>query len=294
MSPRAKRLEEERAVLQELRGRYQVGYLDTDPVAFPRRFSEWADREAAALVASALAYGNVKAIQRSLERLRAFLGARPAELARRLPLRDSLEALAEFRHRWTSGRDVACLMAFLGQMIERSGSVEGFFVESYAPGDMRASLLRFQRRALELDHGGAYRSRRLPRDAGVRFFFSSPLTGACKRTNMFLRWTVRPDDGVDLGLWREVSTRDLVVPLDTHLYRIGRHLGWTRRRTPGFSTALEITSRLALLDPEDPVKFDFALSRMGMLRDCPRHRRDADCELCALKRRMRRPRPRAA
>jgi len=236
----------------------------------------------------------VKAIQGSLARLVAWTGAHPAAFARRIDARAAAAALEGFRHRWTSARDVACLVAFIGQMLDRSGSVGGFFLETYVPGDMGESLLGFRRRALALDHGGSYPSRRLPADAGVRFFFSSPRTGACKRMNMFLRWMARPDDGVDLGLWPDVARRDLVVPLDTHIYRIGRHLGWTRRKTPGFATAVEITTRLALLDPEDPVKFDFALSRMGMLRDCPRHRRDASCELCELKRRLRRARPEAA
>jgi uncharacterized protein (TIGR02757 family) len=294
MSPRGKRVEAERAVLEDLRRRYQSGYLGTDPIAVPRGFADPRDREVTALVASALAYGNVKGIQRSLERLAAWMGAHPARLARRLEARSSLDALEGFRHRWTGARDVVCLLGFIGQMLERSGSVGSFFLETYVPGDIGESLLAFRRRALALDHGGAYPSRRLPPDAGVRFFFSSPRTGACKRMNMFLRWMARPDDGVDLGLWPEVATRDLVVPLDTHIYRIGRHLGWTRRKTPGFATAVEITRRLALLDPEDPVKFDFALSRMGMLRDCPRHRRDADCELCTLKKRLRGARPKAA
>ena len=294
MSARERRIAVERAVLEELRRRYQVGYLDTDPIALPRRFAEPRDREVTALVASALAYGNVKAIQRSLERLTPWMGESPAGLARHLEVRDSLDALEGFRHRWTGARDVVCLLGFIGQMLESSGSVGGFFLETYEPGDIGQSLLEFRRRALGLDHGGAYRSKGLPPDAGVRFFFSSPRTGACKRMNMFLRWMVRRDDGVDLGLWPEVAARDLVVPLDTHIYRIGRHLGWTCRKTPGFATAVDITRRLALLDSEDPVKYDFALSRMGMLRDCPRHRRDADCELCALRRRLRKPRAKAA
>ena len=83
--------------------------------------------------------------------------------------------------------------------------------------------------------------------------------------NMYLRWMARPDDGVDLGLWRFVPTRDLVIPLDTHIFRIGRHLGWTTRKTPGFRAALDITRSLARFDPEDPVKYDFALSRLGIL-----------------------------
>jgi uncharacterized protein (TIGR02757 family) len=167
-------------------------------------------------------------------------------------------------------------------MIEERGSIGAFFAESYVESDMAGSLRRFSERAVALDHDGLYRARRLPRDAGVRFFFPNPLTGAAKRLNMYLRWMARPDDGVDLGLWRFVRTRDLVIPLDTHIFRIGRHLGWTARKTPGFRTAFEITRSLARFDPEDPVKYDFALSRLGILEGCPRHRRAGSCELCAL------------
>jgi uncharacterized protein (TIGR02757 family) len=167
-------------------------------------------------------------------------------------------------------------------MIEGHGSIGAFFSESYVEGDMAASLERFSERALSLDHGGLHRTRRLPGDAGVRFFFTSPATGAAKRLNMYLRWMARPADGVDLGLWRFVRTRDLVIPLDTHIFRIGTHLGWTQRKTAGFATAFEITRSLARFDPDDPVKYDFALSRLGILDGCPRHPRSHDCELCRL------------
>ena len=193
-----------------------------------------------------------------------------------------LHRLQGFRHRWTRERDVACLLILAGRMIEKRGTVGAFFAESYAEGDMAESLRRFSARALALDHGGLYRARGIPAEAGVRFFFPNPKTGAAKRLNMYLRWMARPDDGVDLGLWRFVPTRDLVIPLDTHIFRIGTHLGWTSRKTPGFQTALEVTRSLKRFDPEDPVKYDFALSRLGILEGCPRHPRPSECELCAL------------
>ncbi len=272
--------------LEELRRRYDERYLATDPLVFPRRFERNQDREVVGLVASALAYGNVKTIASSVERCLDWMGPRPAEFARHARPQEALRSLGRFRHRWTRARDVACLVHFAGQMLESHHSIGRFFAESYAGGDMAESLSGFSRRALALDHGGLYRSRTLPAKAGVRFFFTSPKTGACKRMNMYLRWMVRPDDGLDLGLWPHIPTSDLVVPLDTHIYRIGRHLGWNQRKTPGFGAALDITRSLALVDPDDPVKYDFALSRMGILKNCPRHRSNRErrtCELCKLK-----------
>jgi uncharacterized protein (TIGR02757 family) len=268
--------------LELLRRRYDARYLSSDPLEFPRRFDEPHDREVVGLVASSLAYGNVTAIRRSVERVLEHVGPNPGATAARSDPKALAGKLHSFRHRWTRGTDVACLLAFAGRMIEEAGSIGAFFAASYAEKDMAGSLRRFSERALALDHGGLYRTRALPQGAGVRFFFPNPSTGAAKRLNMYLRWMARPDDGVDLGLWPFVKTRDLVVPLDTHIFHIGRRLGWTSRRTPGFRTAFDITQSLALFDPEDPVKYDFALSRLGILEGCPRHRFPRDCELCAL------------
>jgi uncharacterized protein (TIGR02757 family) len=170
-------------------------------------------------------------------------------------------------------------------MLQESGSIGAFFEKGYARGDMKRSLSSFSRRALSLDHGGLYRSTRLPARAGVRFFFTSPETGACKRLNMFLRWMVRPNDGVDFGLWRFLTPSELVIPLDTHIFRIGRHLGWTFRRTPGWRAANDITQVLRTVCPEDPIRYDFALSRLGILDHCPRHA-PTGCELCELQQRI--------
>jgi hypothetical protein len=119
------------------------------------------------------------------------------------------------------------------------------------------------------------------RPGSVAKFFPSPRAGsACKRLNLFLRWMVRDGDGLDLGLWKEVSRRQLVLPLDTHLVRLTRALGLTKRRSAGWMMALEATRSLALLDPEDPVKYDFSLSRLGILDVCF-HGRDAlECRQC--------------
>ena len=93
---------------------------------------------------------------------------------------------------------------------------------------------------------------------------------------------VRPDDGLDLGLWECLHPRDLVAPLDTHMFLIARRLRLTRRKTPAWRAALDLTCGLRRLDPEDPVKYDFALSRLGIVEGCPRHRRSEPCELCGL------------
>jgi uncharacterized protein (TIGR02757 family) len=172
--------------------------------------------------------------------------------------------LRGFRHRWLDGRDVACLLAFVRQMRLSHGSIEAFFAEGLAADDpdVGPALASFSRRALALDDEGLYGARSLPPRAGVRYFFPSPEGGsACKRLNLYLRWMARRG-GVDLGVWRRPEPRQLVLPLDAHTRAIARRLRFTRYRSPGWAMALDVTRRLRRFDPEDPVKYDFALYRL--------------------------------
>jgi uncharacterized protein (TIGR02757 family) len=287
---RADKLARLRAGLDSLRERYDARYLSPDPLEFPRRFTRAEDQEVVGLVASSLAYGNVTTIRKSMEGVLTWMGSRPAQFAREMDPRAQLRRFSGFRYRWNTGKDIVCLIHFARGMMERAGSIGGFFREVYDPSekDIGSSLARFSESVLALDHGGLYGRGRLPRKAGVRYFFPSPRSGsACKRLNMYLRWMVRRDDGLDLGLWEFVSPSRLVIPLDTHIARIGRHLGWARRKTPDWKMALEITHTLARFDPEDPTKYDFSLSRMGILKRCPRHPRTLQCDLCDLRRALR-------
>jgi len=265
---------------------YGASFVETDPVCFPRRYEDPADREVVAFLTAALAYGRVPQIKASVERLLALIGPGPAAYVRRFEPAAQRRALAGFVHRFNDGRDTGLLLSFIRQMLERSGSIEGFFLEGYAPAhdDVGPALSSFARRALALDCAGYYRRGSLPASAGVRFFLPSPEGGStCKRLAMFLRWMVRPDDGVDLGLWRRVSPSQLVIPLDTHVSRIASYIGLTDRRTVGWRMAVEVTRRLRALDPADPVKYDFALSRLGILDACPRRRDPVKCAGCGLR-----------
>jgi uncharacterized protein (TIGR02757 family) len=154
------------------------------------------------------------------------------------------------------------------QMIDRSGSIESFFLEGFDPDadDVEGALDSFSKRALALDLRAAYG--RTPKRPGVCFFFPRPSTGsACKRMNLFLRWMVRRD-ALDLGAWTGLSPAKLVVPLDTHVIRVGRCLRLTRRISPGWPMARDITASLRQLDPNDPVKYDFAMCHLGMMNGC--------------------------
>ena len=282
----------------------RVAALDSDPLQFPRRFGRREDREVAAFLAASLAYGNAVAVRGSLRRVFAWTGPRPARFVRGLTRSAGLADLGGFRHRWTGADDLVRLGLILRRLLEEHGTLEAAFSRGIARGrggraDLGASIERFRAEALRFeppdfgstgfgspdpdptgrDPTGSTPGRSRP---GVRYFFPNPRTSAAKRTAMFLRWVVREDDGLDLGLWNCLEPRDLVVPLDTHMFRIARRLGFTRRQTPGWQAALDLTRGLARLDPQDPTKYDFALSRLGIVEGCPRHPRTAPCELCRL------------
>ena len=273
------RIDELRSRLDALYEHYDQRFVDPDPLQFVRAHEAPEDREIVGLVASCLAYGNVKQIKRSIARVVEPLGAHPAAAIDRLDAKEAKSLLRGFKHRFNDGRDVACLLLFLKQMRHEAGSVEGFFLKGHNP-DMADALTSFSERTLALDHGGLYAGRRLPADAGVRFFFPSPRDGsACKRLNLYLRWMVRKDR-LDLGLWGGIPTDRLVVPTDTHIHRIARRLLLTRRRTADWDTAREITDSLARFDPADPVRFDYALCRIGIFGVCRPGRGESLCGAC--------------
>ncbi|MBI3736501.1 DUF2400 family protein, partial [Candidatus Sumerlaeota bacterium] len=128
----------------------------------------------------------------------------------------------------------------------------------------------------------------VPREGPARPSFlyllpSAAGTSACKRLHMFLRWAVRPDDGIDLGIWRAESPENLEYPVDTHILRIAQYLGATRRKTADARARREITTFFKLIAPDDPVRYDFSLCRLGILKHCPRRSDLTLCDRCELK-----------
>ncbi len=265
--------------------RHGVGSLESDPLQFPRRFGRREDQEVAALIAASLSYGNARAVCASLGRVFTWMGPHPARFVREFDPGHGA-ALGGFQHRWTSAEDLVRLAVMLQRILEEHGTVEtlfrkGIVHETCGRVDLGASIASFREAALAYNVVPAEipDSRTRP---GPRYFFPDPRTSAAKRTAMFLRWVVRSGDGLDLGLWDCLQPRDLVAPLDTHMFLIAHRLRLTRRKTPGWQAALDLTRGLGKLDPEDPVKYDFALSRLGIVEGCPRHRRSEPCELCEL------------
>ncbi len=257
-------------ILEQVHCTMSAEFLKNDPVSFPHTYPQKEDAEIAAFLSASLAYGRVAMIRRNLADL-SRMPQGPAAFVRNFEPRRDKARLEGFKHRFNSAEDMACLCWMLHCMQEEQGSLEKFFLagDSSSAKDIGAALASFCGRALNLDMSPVLGQKELPNPSTVRYFFPSPSGGsACKRLCMFLRWVCRPADGIDLGLWSKVSPRRLVIPLDTHTARISQLLGLTGRRSPGWKMALEVTESLRQLDPEDPVRFDFALAHLGISEGC--------------------------
>jgi uncharacterized protein (TIGR02757 family) len=255
-----------------------------DPVHVVRPFSDPADREIAGFCAAALAFGRVASVIASIQTLFQIMGPNPAGYVRSFDPAAPHPELRAMVHRWTRGVDLAALLWILRQMVEHAGSVERFFVSGLQPGDVDVgpALDRFSQHALGLDMRRVYG--RVPKRPGVCYFFPRPSAGsACKRLNLYLRWMARKDE-VDLGVWTALDPALLIVPLDTHVIRLGRCLRLTRYSSPGWKMAADITASLRQLDPSDPVRFDFSLCHVGMMNACGygRSQGDRQCPLRGL------------
>ena len=263
-------------VLDRLYAEFNYPESAADPIHIVRRYTASDDREVVGFVAASLAFGRVASVLQSIERVLAIMGRRPAEYVRAFEPKRDAAAFAGVVHRWTRGVDLVALVWLMRQMIDRAGSIEGFFLEGHdaSSSDVAATLDSFSTRALKLDLKSAYG--RVPKRPGVCYFFPRPSAGSgCKRLNLFLRWMVRRD-ALDLGVWSRVAPSQLIVPLDTHVIRVGRCLRLTRYTSPGWRMAVDITASLRRLDPDDPVKYDFALCHIGMMNACGFNRAQAD------------------
>ncbi len=266
------------ARLDALREEWRGRRLDSDPLLFPHRYPDPADREVVAFLAASLAFGRVASIKASVGRILAALGPTPASFLDAWDERPIPE-LAHFVHRWVTGEDVEEFLRMVKRARRSHGSLGSLFEEGDAGGsDFVAALSSFHRSLLSLSPRVSAPSR------GVRFLLPSPDgPSACKRSHLFLRWMVRKGD-VDLGLWAggRFSPARLLLPMDTHVHRISRYLGLTVRRTPDLAASREATAWLARLAPADPVGYDWALSRLGILAECVSERTRRHCERCAL------------
>ena len=260
-----------KTVLDNLYAGRSQAHLANDPLSFCRRYQSPEDREIAGLIASCFAYGNVKIILRTLEAIFGRMGPSPRQFVEGFTPERGLALFAGFKHRFNDARDLCALLLAARTMLDEADSIGEFFLGCYdrEADDITPSLIEFSAALLAMDYSAVFGSRAIPADSYFPFFFPSPASGsACKRLCMYLRWMVRPDDGIDLGLWHEIPPAKLIIPVDAHIRRISRYLGLTSRKQGDWRMAREITAALRELDPADPVKYDFSLCHLGISEGC--------------------------
>jgi len=232
-------------------------FIPPDPLQFVYKYRRKADIEIVAFPASALAYGRVGQIEKSLTDLFGRMGNSPFEYAQNFN-GEQREKLKSFKHRFTTGDCLSDLLELLQVVLSRFGSIEELFMQGYSCGDKNIvpALSRFCDSLTAAHNGQMARS--------LKYLLAAPARGsACKRLNLFLRWMVR-DDQVDLGLWKSIDKAKLIVPMDIHMFRISGMLKFHHRKNNSLKTAVEVTESFAQIEPCDPVKYDFALCRIGM------------------------------
>lgn len=243
-----------KTVLDRLYRRYnRRKYVHPDPLEFLYGYPNVRDREIIGLIASSLAYGRVTQILRSVETVLQKMGPSPYAFLTQTSNRSLGKLFPGFRHRFTTGEELVSLMTGMKKTMSKHGSLNECFVTGMSRFD-KTVLPALEKFTAELKCDGNY-------------LIPCPGKGsACKRLNLFLRWMVRKD-AVDPGGWVGIPGSKLIIPLDTHMAKLGRVLGLTQRKSANMAMALDITTSFRGLVQGDPVRYDFVLTRFGIRDD---------------------------
>jgi len=240
------------AFLEEIYEKYNKRETaEYDPLHFLYRYQRNEDVEIAGLLASSLAYGRTSQICKSagliLDRMKS-----PYDFITNTKSDEFSEIFNGFKHRFSTDAELVDLLINIKNLIEQYNSLESCFMDGYDKTDetVYAALKSFAAHLLDPRR----RSSLIPMPEGKSAF---------KRLNLYLRWMIRSDD-IDTGIWKYIPASKLIIPLDTHTHRAGLYFGLTKQKQNDIKTALEITSALKKLNPDDPVKYDFALTRYGI------------------------------
>ena len=235
----------------------QQGFINNDPVCIPHLFNKLQDIEIMGFWSATLAWGQRVTIINKCKELIGLMDNAPHDFILNHQEKDLVKFIS-FKHRTFNTTDTLYFIHFFKNYYQRHTSLEEAFTQGLSQGDsnIEKGLNNFQKIFCALPEFSARTKKHI----------SSPLSkSACKRLNMFLRWMVRKDDrGVDFGLWKGIKPSQLICPCDIHVDRVARKLGLITRKQTDWQTALELTESLKKYDPDDPVKYDFALFGIGI------------------------------
>src|ERR1044072_3331243 len=261
--------------LDQLVATFDVSTITPDPLELVLRYSDPLDQEIAGLLAAAFAYGRADIVVANIGRVLDAMTPSPYAYVAKFNRKDAERRFASFSHRFQKMPELVDLLECLAHAIERHGSLGALFKKCYRDDDedIGPALARFVEALATAQ----------PRNRATQYLLTNPNDGsACKRMNLYLLWMVRRTSP-DLGLWTFVDPARLVMPLDTHIHRIATFLGLGRRKSADWKAARAITDQLAAFAPADPVRYDFALCRLGILDLCSRKRRKENCDVCLLR-----------
>ena len=241
-------------VLEELYAKYnRREFVHPDPLEFLYGYPDPADREIVGLIASSLAYGAVRQILKNVRNVLDRIGE-PSKFLNNASRPELDKTFSDFKYRFTTGEELSSLLYGASRVIRKHGSLQGCFVRGQTENDVNTvPALCFLVDEIQAEAG---------RELG-HLLPHPGRKSACKRLNLYLRWMVREDD-VDPGGWYTVPPGRLLVPIDVHMYRICMALGLTVRKSANLQTAIEITEEFRKVSPDDPVKYDFAITRLGI------------------------------
>lgn len=237
------------------------GFISDDPIAIPHRFADKADIELAGFIAATLAWGQRKTILASAGAFVDRLDGAPRDFMEHATPDDIRTAAKGFVHRTFQPRDAEVFLSALQALVKAFGGLESAFIPADGEAHAAACLTAFHNRFFEAAAQCGYEAGR------TRKHVATPARGsAAKRLNMYLRWMVRSNRrGVDFGLWHQIAPSQLMVPLDVHTGNVGRKLGLFGRKQNDWKAVELLTSALRQIDPEDPVRMDFALFGLGAI-----------------------------
>lgn len=275
------RHDKRKRLLDELYEAFDATYIPSDPIQMVHRFERSGDQEIMAVLASALAFGQVAQINKTISAMLALMNNQPHSYVTRLDPEHELLRWRAWYYRMIRPQDILRLMHALKIILQKHASL-GSWVESHYRNEDTHLGITWGRCVDDIKNvDEKYWHWPRARGVGFRFLLADPTKkSACKRAFLLLRWMVRKDD-IDLGLWQLPSSK-LLIPVDTHIQRISQYIGLTTRRDTSQKTAIEITEALKKLDPNDPVKYDFAICRLGILKMCPRKRNPIQCKACPI------------
>ena len=238
--------------------------IKNDPVEFPHLYQDSRDIELAGFIASAFAFGRIDLFKPVIRKILSFSGESLYDYIMNFNPDSDAQRFDDMYYRMCKGKDIACLMLMLREAVRKYGNLKNMFYSCYEDSsNIKEALQRFTDTLRDIDTTPVYGRDIHPR--GLLQLIPSPKNGGpCKRLNMFLRWMIRPDDGIDFGLWNKIPASALIIPVDVHIARICSHMNMTSRKSANWAMAEEITDKFRLISPEDPLKYDFAICHLGI------------------------------